>query len=247
MIARMCPIWGRSCWQTGHLDGAGPAGNSRIWKLFSWQKLRDAPRTDIPPAVTDLECKWVCVCLRKKHMLIFSTPLIFLPILGARPQFMALFFLGVNKTDFAPSRTWPRRDDQSCGWKLGSASRCSARYYCFSWFNDCTVKQMQLWCFIKIHLCTTGHYTSATSKDMHKTLYRNLCVCTAHCCFSSVFFFFSPILLFLLLGGFALVAVVMEECHISLWLSLWGLHSVSSNLSNCIFCLPSSPFFSLLF
>lgn len=39
----------------------------------------------------------------------------------------------------------------------------------------------------------------------------------------------------LLLGAFALVAVVMEECHISLWLSLWGLHSVSSNLSNCIF------------
>lgn len=33
----------------------------------------------------------------------------------------------------------------------------------------------------------------------------------------------------------------MEECHISLWLSLWGLRSVSSNLSNCIFCLPFLP------
>lgn len=122
-------------------------------------------------------------------MLIFSAPLIFLPILRACPQFVALFF-GVNKTDLAPSRTWPWCDDQSCGRKLGSASRCSARYYCFSWFNDCTVKQMQLWCFIKIHLCTTGHYTSATSKDKRKTLYRNLCVCTARCCFSAVFFFF---------------------------------------------------------
>ena len=39
---------------------------------------------------------------------------------------------------------------------------------------------------------------------------------------------------------FSLVAVVRKECHISLWLSLWGLHSASSNLSNCIFCLPSS-------
>lgn len=42
-----------------------------------------------------------------------------------------------------------------------------------------------------------------------------------------------------------MVAVVMEECHISLWLSLWGLRSVSSNLSNCIFRLPP-PFFSFL-
>lgn len=52
------------CWQTGHLDWAGPAGNWCIWKLFTLQKLRDAPRTDIPPAVTNLESKWVCVCVR---------------------------------------------------------------------------------------------------------------------------------------------------------------------------------------
>lgn len=68
----------------------------------------------------------------------------------------------------------------------------------------------------------------------------NLCLySTAQHCFSSFFF------LILLFFCFTLVAVVMEECHISLWLSLWGLHSVSSNLSNCIFRLPSS-FFSFL-
>lgn len=69
----------------------------------------------------------------------------------------------------------------------------------------------------------------------------NLCLYS-----TAVFFFFSSHTTFLLLRGFSLVAVVMEECHISLWLSLWGLHSVSSNLSNCIFRLPSSFFFSFL-
>lgn len=56
-------LW-QICWQTGHLDWAGPAGNSCIWKLFGWQKLRHAPRTDIPPALTNFERKWVCVCVR---------------------------------------------------------------------------------------------------------------------------------------------------------------------------------------
>lgn len=56
-------LW-QICWQTGHLDWAGPAGNSCIWKLFSWQKLRHAPRTDIPPALANSECKWVCNCVR---------------------------------------------------------------------------------------------------------------------------------------------------------------------------------------
>lgn len=46
-----------------------------------------------------------------------------------------------------------------------------------------------------------------------------------------------------LLFVFPLVAVVRRERHISLWLCLWGLHSVSSNLSNCIFRLPPSSFF----
>lgn len=98
-------------------------------------------------------------------------------------------------------------------------------------------KQMQPWCFIKIHLCTTSHYTSVTAKDIQKHALQNLL------CF---FFFYHPA--FLLLRDFSLVAVVMGECHISLWLSLWGLHSVSSNLSNCIFRLPSfsSLFFSFL-
>lgn len=76
------------------------------------------------------------------------------------------------------------------------------------------------------------------SEGHPKTLYRRCGICTAQPCFS----FFSHTT-FLLLRGFSLVAVVMEECHISLWLSLWGLHSVSSNLSNCIFRLPSSSFF----
>lgn len=98
---------------------------------------------------------------------------------------------------------------------------------------------MQLWCFIKIHLCTTSHYTSATTKDIQKHFTEDL-ESVQH---SSVFFFFFSHTTFLLLRGFSLVAVVMEECHISLWLSLWGLHSVSSNLSNCIFRLPSSSFF----
>lgn len=125
---------------------------------------------------------------------------------------------------------------------LWVVSRCSAPFYCLSWFNGCKVKQMQLWCFIKIHLCTTRHYTSATPKDMHKH-FTEICACTAQHCFSS---FFPPHLTFLLLRGFTLVAVVMEECHISLWLSLWGLHSVSSNLSNCIFLSSVFLFFSFL-
>lgn len=49
-----------------------------------------------------------------------------------------------------------------------SGSRCSAQYCSFSQFNGCEVKQMQPWCFIKIHLCTTSHYTSATAKDIQK-------------------------------------------------------------------------------
>ncbi|KAM3614400.1 uncharacterized protein V6R79_013509 [Siganus canaliculatus] len=52
-----CPNLRRICWQTGHLDWAGPAGNLCIWKPLTRQKLRDAPRTDIPPAVTDLKCQ----------------------------------------------------------------------------------------------------------------------------------------------------------------------------------------------
>lgn len=66
----------------------------------------------------------------------------------------------------------------------------------------------------------------------------NLCLYS-----TAVLFFFFSHTTFLLLRGFSLVAVVMEECHISLWLSLWGLHSVSSNLSNCIFRPASSSFF----
>lgn len=109
--------------------------------------------------------------------------------------------------------------------------------------NDCKVKQTQMWCFIKICLCTPSHYASATAKDVQKTLYGRcgICACTAQQCFS---FYFSHTT-FVLLRGFSLVAVVMEECHISLWLSLWGLHSVSSNLSNCIFRLPPCFFFFL--
>lgn len=63
---------------------------------------------------------------------------------------------------------------------------------------------MQLRRFIKILLCTTRHYTPATAKDVR------------YC--SPAGFFFSPFLqtTFLLLTGFTLVAVVMEECHISL-------------------------------
>lgn len=89
-----------------------------------------------------------------------------------------------------------------------------------------------------LHFCNSeGH---------PKTLYRRcrICVCTAQQCFF-LFFSFSHTT-FLKLRGFSLVAVVMEECHISLWLSLWGLHSVSSNLSNCIFRLPPLSFFLFL-
>lgn len=45
---------------------------------------------------------------------------------------------------------------------------------------------MQLWCFIKIHLCTTSHYTSATTKDIQKHFTEDV-ESVQH---SSVFFFF---------------------------------------------------------
>lgn len=52
-LRQRAQFWdGRSAGRLGIWKGRGP-GASRIWKLFSWQKLRDAPRTDIPPAVTD--------------------------------------------------------------------------------------------------------------------------------------------------------------------------------------------------
>ena len=102
---------------------------------------------------------------------------------------------------------------------------------------------MQLWCFIKIHLFTTSHYTSATAKDIQKHFTEE--VESVPIQQSRVFL--PPHTTFLLLRGFSLVAVVMEECHISLWLSLWGLHSVSSNLSNCIFRLPPLFFFFFFF
>lgn len=52
-LRQRAQFWdGRSAGRLGIWKGRGP-GASCIWKLFSWQKLRDAPRTDIPPAVTD--------------------------------------------------------------------------------------------------------------------------------------------------------------------------------------------------
>lgn len=62
---------------------------------------------------------------------------------------------------------------------------------------------MQLRRFIKILLCTTRHYTPATAEDVRL-------------CSPAGLVFFPLQTTFLLLAGFTLVAVVMEECHISL-------------------------------
>lgn len=145
------------CWQTGHLDWAGPAGNSCIWKLFTLQKLRDAPRTDIPPAVTNLECKWVCVCVSNTCFLgcFFSIPIFPFSVLFLMFVLLILFI----RIFVRPAVMWR---------KHFLTSICSTQYRSFSYFNGYKVKQMQLWCFIKIHLCTTSHYTSATAKDIQK-------------------------------------------------------------------------------
>lgn len=122
------------CWQTGHLDWAGPAGNSCIWKLFSWQKLRDAPRTDIPPAVTNLECKWVCVCVRNTWVFFRSSYFpahvwclssVHRSVLKKKLNCMSLI-LPLRRYDHCVTTS------RVAETLLRVVSRCSAQFYCFS-------------------------------------------------------------------------------------------------------------------